>query len=136
MLGYERFREQEERSTFATVLEIVRSVLAAGDWELDEEMLQTFARIFFGAMSSAGESVSGAEDPEPAAAASRPRSASSSPASRPWPTTGVELTPGAIAEATPERYFCEGDVRRRCRHQLDPGVPGRDGERRRPWSTA
>ena len=62
VLGYERFREQEERSTFATVLDIVRSVLDAGAWELDEEMLQTFARIFFGAMSSAGESVATAED--------------------------------------------------------------------------
>jgi AcrR family transcriptional regulator len=68
VLGYERFREQEERSTFANVLEIVRSVLAAGQWELDEDLQQTFARIFFGAMSSAGESVSGAEDPEVAAA--------------------------------------------------------------------
>ena len=68
VLGYERFREQEERSTFANVLEIVRSVIAAGDWELDEDLLQTFARIFFGAMSSAGESVSGADDPEQAAA--------------------------------------------------------------------
>jgi AcrR family transcriptional regulator len=68
VLGYARFREQEERSTFANVLEIVRSVLDAGDWDLDEEMLQTFARIFFGAMSSAGESVSSAEDPEAAAA--------------------------------------------------------------------
>lgn len=68
VLGYERFREQEERSTFANVLEIVRSVLAAGSWELDEDLQQTFARIFFGAMSSAGEAVSGAEDPEVAAA--------------------------------------------------------------------
>ena len=68
VLGYERYREQEERSTFATVLDIVRSVLGAGAWELDEAMLQTFARIFFGAMSSAGESVSGAEDPLTAAA--------------------------------------------------------------------
>ncbi len=68
VLGYARFREQEERSTFANVLDIVRSVLNAGDWDLDEEMLQTFARIFFGAMSSAGESVSSAEDPEVAAA--------------------------------------------------------------------
>ena len=67
VLGYERFREQEERSTFATVLDIVRSVLGAGAWELDEEMLQTFARIFFGAMSSAGESVATAEDPVAAA---------------------------------------------------------------------
>jgi len=68
VLGHERYREQEERSTFANVLDIVRSVLNAGDWDLDEDMLQTFARIFFGAMSSAGESVSSAEDPEVAAA--------------------------------------------------------------------
>ena len=67
VLGYERFREQEERSTFANVLEIVRSVLSAGTWELEEDMLQTFARIFFGAMSSAGESVSSADDPIAAA---------------------------------------------------------------------
>ena len=68
VLGYERYREQEERSTFANVLEIVRSVLQAGSWALDEPMLETFARIFFGAMSSAGESVSTSEDPEAAAA--------------------------------------------------------------------
>ncbi len=67
MLGYERFREQEERSTFANVLDIVRSVLEAGKWQLDEPMLQTYARIFFGAMSSAGESVATADDPEEAA---------------------------------------------------------------------
>lgn len=67
VLGYERFREQEERSTFANVLDIVRSVLEAGSWELDEPMLQTYARIFFGAMSSAGESVASATDPEEAA---------------------------------------------------------------------
>jgi len=64
VLGYERFREREERSTFANVLEIVRSVIAAGTWELDPEMQHTFARIFFGAMSSAGESVAVADDPE------------------------------------------------------------------------
>jgi AcrR family transcriptional regulator len=68
VLGYERYREQEERSTFANVLDIVRSVLTAGQWELDEDLSQTFARIFFGAMSSAGESVSSAEDPVQAAA--------------------------------------------------------------------
>ncbi|NYJ00359.1 AcrR family transcriptional regulator [Nocardioides thalensis] len=67
VLGYERFREQEERSTFANVLDIVRSVLEAGDWALDEQMLQTFARIFFGAMSSAGESVATSDDPAAAA---------------------------------------------------------------------
>lgn len=67
VLGYERYREQEERSTFANVVEIVRATLEAGAWDLDEEMLQTFARIFFGAMSAAGESVATAADPEAAA---------------------------------------------------------------------
>ena len=67
VLGYERFREQEERSTFATVVDIVRSVLSAGSWALDEGMVQTFARIFFGAMSSAGESVATADDSDVAA---------------------------------------------------------------------
>ena len=67
VLGYERFREQEGRSPFANVLEIVRSVLEAGSWELDEAMLHTYARIFFGALSSAGESVAAASDPEEAA---------------------------------------------------------------------
>jgi AcrR family transcriptional regulator len=62
VLGHERFREQEERSTFANVVEIVRAVLAAGDWTVDAEMERTFARIFFGAMSSAGTTVSTAGD--------------------------------------------------------------------------
>lgn len=62
VLGYERFREQEERSTFAYVLDIVRSVLGAGDWQADDAMEHTFARIFFGAMSSAGTTVSRADD--------------------------------------------------------------------------
>ncbi len=66
VLGYERFREQEERSTFSNVLAIVAAVLSAGDLDLDEAMQKTFARIFFGAMSSAGESVSLADDPEAA----------------------------------------------------------------------
>jgi AcrR family transcriptional regulator len=64
VLGHERFREQEERSTFAYVLDIVRSVLSAGDWRLDDAMEHTFARIFFGAMSSAGANVSTSEDPD------------------------------------------------------------------------
>ena len=68
VLGYERFREQEERSTFAIVLNMVRDVLTAGTWELDDEMLETFSRIFFGALSSAGEAVSDSEDPVAASA--------------------------------------------------------------------
>jgi AcrR family transcriptional regulator len=62
VLGYERFREQEERSTFAYVLDIVRAVLSAGDWDVDDALEHTFARIFFGAMSSAGSTVSTSDD--------------------------------------------------------------------------
>jgi len=69
VLGHERFREQEERSTYAIVDEIVRSVLTADEWDLDDAMLDTFTRIFFGAMSAAGGSV--AVSPDPAAAALR-----------------------------------------------------------------
>jgi AcrR family transcriptional regulator len=68
VLGYERFREQEARSTFTYVVDIVRSVLAAGHWLVDDDLEQTFARIFFGATSSAGSTVSGAEDSEAQAA--------------------------------------------------------------------
>jgi AcrR family transcriptional regulator len=66
VLGYERFREQEERSTYANVQVIVTSVLSTGEWDLEPAMQRTFATIFFGAMSAAGESVSLAEDPEAA----------------------------------------------------------------------
>jgi AcrR family transcriptional regulator len=62
VLGHEQVREQEERSTFGSVLDIVRTVLDAGDWRVDDEMEQTFARVFFGAISSAGASVSTADD--------------------------------------------------------------------------
>jgi len=67
VLGHERFREQEERSTYAIVDEIVRSVLTADEWDLDEDMLDTFTRIFFGAMSAAGGSVAVSQDPAAAA---------------------------------------------------------------------
>ena len=71
VLGYERYREQEERSAFAVVQGIVRTVLTAGGHPVgdgvDEEMVETFARIFFGALSSAGEAVTAAGDPEAAA---------------------------------------------------------------------
>ncbi len=67
VLGYERYRELEARSAFTLVLDIVRAVLNAGKWELDEEMAQTFARIFYGAMSFTGESVSSSSDPVAAA---------------------------------------------------------------------
>jgi AcrR family transcriptional regulator len=68
ILGYERFREHEERSSYGIIQDIVASVLEASTYELDEPMKQTFSRIFFGAMSAAGESVTTAEDPGQAVA--------------------------------------------------------------------
>lgn len=68
VLGYERFREQEERSTYANVVEIVRTVLHVGAWDVDEAMVETFTQIFFGALSAAGGSVAQSEEPGAAAA--------------------------------------------------------------------
>ena len=67
VLGHERYREQEERSTYALVGEIVRSVLTAEGREVDDAMLDTFTRIFFGALSAAGGSVAVSDDPAAAA---------------------------------------------------------------------
>jgi AcrR family transcriptional regulator len=64
VLGYERYREQEERSAFGVVEEIVRTLLTANGAAIADEMVETFARIFFGALSSAGEAVAASADPE------------------------------------------------------------------------
>ena len=66
VLGYERYREQEERSTFGIVREIVSSVLRS--YDLEPSMVETFSRVFFGAMSAAGAAVSSAEDTKRASA--------------------------------------------------------------------
>jgi AcrR family transcriptional regulator len=66
VLGYERYREQEERSTFGIVQEIVATVLAT--YDLEQTMVETFSRVFFGAMSAAGAAVSSAEDTKRASA--------------------------------------------------------------------
>jgi len=66
VLGYERYREQEERSTFGIVQEIVASVLTT--YDLEVSMVETFSRVFFGAMSAAGAAVSSAEDSRQASA--------------------------------------------------------------------
>lgn len=68
VLGHERFREQEERSTYAIVDEIVRAALGTDAYDLDDAMLDTFTRIFFGAMSGAGSAVAVSQDPAAAAA--------------------------------------------------------------------
>jgi AcrR family transcriptional regulator len=61
VLGYERFREQEHRSTYGIVQEIVSALLASQ--RLEPSMVETFSRVFFGAMSAAGAAVSSAPDP-------------------------------------------------------------------------
>ena len=68
VLGHERFREHEERSSYSTVVEIVHAVLGADTWSHDDPMLDTFARIFFGALSAAGGAVATSADPAAAAA--------------------------------------------------------------------
>lgn len=62
VLGHLRFGENEDRSSYAIVNEIVHSVLQASTWELDDEMTRTFTQIFFGAITAAGEAVTSAED--------------------------------------------------------------------------
>jgi AcrR family transcriptional regulator len=64
VLGYERYREQEESSTFGLVQDIVASLLV--DYDLRESTVGAFTRLFFGAMSATGSAVSTAEDPEQA----------------------------------------------------------------------
>lgn len=64
VLGYERYREQEERSSFAVVEEIVQTVLTATGTAVGTPMVATFAQIFFGALTSAGEAVAASSDAE------------------------------------------------------------------------
>jgi AcrR family transcriptional regulator len=66
VLGYERYREQEERSTFGIVQDIVAAVLTT--YELEQSMIETFSRVFFGAMSAAGSAVTSSDDPKRASA--------------------------------------------------------------------
>ena len=68
VLGVERWREEEEKSTFGIVVHIIRSVLTAGTWELPEDMLHTIARVFYGALSAAASDVATSDDPRAAAA--------------------------------------------------------------------
>ena len=66
VLGHERFREQEARSTFGLVQDIVSGLLTP--YDLPESQLVAFTRLFFGAMSAAGGSVAVSADPAAAAA--------------------------------------------------------------------
>lgn len=62
VLGYERFREQEERTTLSIVQDLVASVLPAEVFPA--QLTDTLSRLFFGAMSAAGNQLSTSEDPE------------------------------------------------------------------------
>jgi AcrR family transcriptional regulator len=64
VLGYERFREQEESSTFGLVSDIVAGLLAP--YDLPASTLTAFTRLFLGAVSATGSSVSLAADPQQA----------------------------------------------------------------------
>jgi AcrR family transcriptional regulator len=64
VLGFDRWRESEERSTYGLVHEMVRRVLR--QYDVEGRLLETFTRVFYGAMSSAGIAVSDAEDAEAA----------------------------------------------------------------------
>ncbi|WP_299052105.1 TetR/AcrR family transcriptional regulator [uncultured Nocardioides sp.] len=67
VLGHERFREQE-RTCQAIVVDLVAAVLADADGVVDQPMLETISDIFFGAMSTAGETVTASDDPDAASA--------------------------------------------------------------------
>lgn len=69
ILGHERHREQEQRSSYALVRDVVGRVLDVSAGEVDESMRETFSRIIFGAVQAAGDDVSNA--PDPAAAVRR-----------------------------------------------------------------
>ncbi len=65
VLGYERFREQEERSTYGLVQDIVGGLLSP--YDLPESQLAAFTRLFFGAMSATASAVAQSPDPQQAA---------------------------------------------------------------------
>jgi AcrR family transcriptional regulator len=91
ILGYERFREQEERSSYGLVQDMVHDVLADSPYDVSDDMLETFSRIFFGAMSAAGESVSSSPNPPAAVAQVETAIAFILTGLRTLADTGVEL---------------------------------------------
>lgn len=63
-LGFERFREADERNTYGLVRDIVQLVLRP--YRVPTGIVETFTRVFYGALTAAGMSVAMAEDPETA----------------------------------------------------------------------
>lgn len=65
VLGFERFREADERNTYGLVKGMVEAVLKS--YPVPTGIIETFTRVFYGAMTAAGMSVVSADDPELAA---------------------------------------------------------------------
>ncbi|WP_271632761.1 TetR/AcrR family transcriptional regulator [Solicola gregarius] len=65
-LGPERVQEAEHGSTYGLVQKIVADLLK--DADVDDDLRETFAHVFFGAMRTAGAFVADAEDAERASA--------------------------------------------------------------------
>lgn len=63
VLGHERFREQEQRTSRALVREVAESLLVASSEGGDPTMVDTVSHLLFGAVSAAGEQVAGSADP-------------------------------------------------------------------------
>lgn len=63
VLGFDELQDSE-RTTFDTVQGLVRATMTSGSWQMPEPMVETFSRIIFGAMSSAGAAVATSQDPE------------------------------------------------------------------------
>lgn len=63
-LGFDRFREADERNTYGLVRDIVTLVLQP--YRVPPSIVETFTRVFYGALTAAGMSVAMAEDPETA----------------------------------------------------------------------
>lgn len=61
-LGFDSFREAEERNTYGLVRDIVRPLLEP--YDVPADLVETFTRVFYGAMTSAGLTVASADDPE------------------------------------------------------------------------
>ena len=124
VLGYERYREHEERSTSATVLDLVRAVVGPAPREIDEDLLRTLARILLGALSAAGESVSSA--PDPVAAAERAQTAIDFVLAglQGLADEGGQSSAGEIRRS----LLLEGDVAAGLGDELDPGASGGDGQ--------
>lgn len=53
-----------ERTTFSPVRHLVRATLTSGRWDVPEEMIDTFSRIFFGALNSAGQALATSTEPD------------------------------------------------------------------------